>query len=245
VPDFAGGNEKIVNIAVGGLGSVTALWMLGRRAWIPLGMMLIGVATFLAIAAAGLSVIPRYLAVPSILFNLGVAVAFTGWLLVREPPRLHKALVVLAGLSFLVLGWRAIPYGKDFQKLHLQTDFVRGQHKSLKGILDDPKVVPLLETCRPITVPTHSGIPVIRFETGLSKRVIRASIAEKKAPEHGLLLIGNSFNFEPSAARSTSGVSERSARQWWSNYPISTFHFVSGNSYWRVFANCPAAATRG
>lgn len=238
VPDYVGANEKIVNDAVGGLGMVTALVLLRRRAFIPLGMMLVGVATFLAIAAAGLSVIPRYLAVPSILFNLGVAAAFTGWTLMYEPRRLHRALVALALLSLLVVGWRARPYDKDFRKLHGQESFVKGQHTNLKAILDDPKVVPLLATCAPITVPTHSAIPVIRFETGLPKDALQASIAQPRPPDHGLLLIGNSFNFEPSAARSTSGVSERSARKWWSNYPLSTFKLVSGNAYWRVFKNC-------
>ncbi|HEX4718860.1 MAG TPA: hypothetical protein VH300_10050 [Thermoleophilaceae bacterium] len=238
VPDYVGANEKIVNVVIGGLGSLGALWMLRRRAYMPLALMAIGLATFLAIAAAGLSVIPRYLAIPSILFNLGVAVGLTGWLVVKEPRRAHRLFVALFVFTLLVGAWRTIPYSKDFRKLHGQENFVRGQHTALKAILDDPKVVPLLNTCRPITTPTHSAIPVVRFETGLPKEAFQASIAQARPPGHGLLLIGNTFNFEPSAARSTSGVSERSARKWWSNYPLSTFRFVSGNSHWRVYKNC-------
>jgi hypothetical protein len=238
VPDYIGANEKIVNVAVGGLGSLTALWMLKRRALMPIALMGLGLFTFLAIAAAGLSVIPRYLAVPSILFNLGVAASLTAWLLVREPKRVHRLLVGLFVLSLLVAAWRAVPYSKDFQKLHGQETFVKAQHAGLKGILDDPKVVPLLETCRPITTPTHSAIPVIRFQTGMPKDAFTPSIGQAKPPTRGLLLIGSTFNFEPSAARSTSGVSERSARKWWSNYPLSNFKFVSGNARWRVYANC-------
>jgi hypothetical protein len=238
VPDYVGSNEKIVNVAIGGLGTVTALWMLRRRALIPLALMAIGLATFLAIAAAGLSVIPRYLAVPSILFNLGVAVSLTAWLLVRAPKRVHRMLLGLFVLSLLVGAWRAVPYEKDFRKLHGQETFVKGQHVGLKNILDDPKVVPLLSTCRPITTPTHSAVPVIRYQTGLPKDAFEPSIAQAKPPTRGLLLIGTTFNFEPNAARSTSGVSERSARKWWSNYPLSTFKFVSGNARWRVYANC-------
>jgi hypothetical protein len=238
VPDYIGANEKIVNVAIGGLGSVTALWLLRKRALVPLALMALGVATFLAIAAAGLSVIPRYLAVPSILFNIAVAVALTGWLIVAQPKRAHRILLGLFVFTLLVGAWRAIPYSKDFRKLHGQEIFVRGQHTALKSILDNPKVVPLLTTCRPITTPTHSAIPVVRFATGLPKNAFQPSIAQKRPPEHGLLLIGNTFNFEPSAARSTSGVSERSARQWWSNYPLSTFKFVTGNTHWRVYANC-------
>lgn len=238
VPDYVGANEKIVNVAIGGLGMLAALWMLKRRALVPLALMVMGLLTFLAIAAAGLSVIPRYLAVPSILFNLGVAVALTGWLVVQQPRRAHRLLLGLFVITLLVGAWRAIPVSKDFRKLHGQETFVKGQHIALKSILDNPKVVPLLNRCRPVTTPTHSAIPVIRFETGMPKTAFEPSIAQTRPPEHGLLLIGNTFNFEPSAARSTSGVSERSARKWWSNYPLSTFKFVAGNSRWRVYANC-------
>jgi hypothetical protein len=238
VPDYIGANEKIVNVVIGGLGALTALWMLGKRALMPVGLMVVGLVTFLAIALAGLSVIPRYLAIPSILFNISVAVALTAWLLVKEPRRAHRLMVALFVFTLLVGAWRAIPYSKDFRKLHGQETFVKGQHTALKAILDDPKVVPLLNSCRPITTPTHSAIPVIRFETGMPKEAFMPSIAQARPPAHGLLLIGNTFNFEPSAARSTSGVSERSARKWWSNYPLSTFKYVSGNARWRVYANC-------
>jgi hypothetical protein len=205
-----------------------------------LALMGIGLVTFLAIAAAGLSVIPRYLAVPSILFNLGVALALTAWLIVPEPRRAHRLLVGLFVLTLLVGAWRAIPYSKDFRKLHGQEIFVRQQHTALKAIVDNPKVAPLLAdpACRPITTPTHSAIPILRFETGMAKTAFQPSITQARPPEHGLLLIGATFNFEPSAARSTTGVSERSSRQWWSNYPLSTFKFVAGNSRWRVYKNC-------
>jgi hypothetical protein len=238
VPDYIGANEKIVNVVIGGLGALAALWILGKRALMPVGLMVVGLVTFLAIALAGLSVIPRYLAIPSILFNISVAVALTAWLLVKEPRRAHRLMVALFVFTLLVGAWRAIPYSKDFRKLHGQETFVKGQHTALKAILDDPKVVPLLNSCRPITTPTHSAIPVIRFETGMPKEAFMPSIAQARPPAHGLLLIGNTFNFEPSAARSTSGVSERSARKWWSNYPLSTFKYVSGNARWRVYANC-------
>src|SRR5205814_7585053 len=55
IPDYIGANEKVVNDAIGGLGALLALWLVRRRPWIPLGMMALGLFTFLAIAAAGLS----------------------------------------------------------------------------------------------------------------------------------------------------------------------------------------------
>lgn len=237
IPDYIGANEKIVNVAAGGLGAVFALWLLRVRAALPLALMAIGVAVFLMIAAAGLSVIPRYLAIPSILFNLGVAFAFTAWLVIRDA-RARRVAQVLAVIALALVAWRTPSYFKDFQKLNGQTNFVKNQHRDLEAILDDPRVVPLLASCRPITTPTHSAIPVIRFQTGLPKESLQASIAQDRPPARGLLLVGETFNFEPTAARSTSGVRERSARKWWSNYPLSTFTRVAGNERWEVYENC-------
>src|SRR5262249_60215730 len=103
--------------------------------------------TSLSSLVCRLSMSPRYLALPSILFNIGVAVALCAWLLVREPPRVHRVLIGLFVLTLLVGAWRAIPYSKDFRKLHGQEIFVRAQHTQLKHILDDPKLPPLLVTC--------------------------------------------------------------------------------------------------
>lgn len=237
IPDYVGANEKIVNVVAGGLGAVFALWLLRARAALPLALMGVGVAVFLMIAAAGLSVIPRYLAIPSILFNLGVALAFTAWLVVKDG-RARRVAQVLALVSLALLAWRTPSYVKDLQKLNGQTNFVKNQHRDLERILDDSRVVPLLARCRPITTPTHSAIPVVRFQTGLGKDDLVASIALDRPPVRGLLIISETFNFEPSAARSTAGVSERSARKWWSNYPLSTFTRVAGNERWRVYENC-------
>ena len=122
--------------------------------------------------------------------------------------------------------------------MHTRTFFVQLQHQRLKAILADSRVARLLRDCRPVTVPTHSAIPVIRYQTGLGKEALQASIAQRRPPRRGLLLVGRTFNFEPAAARATIGGSVRSARNWWSNYPLSGFSPVAGNDRWRVYANC-------
>lgn len=237
IPEYVGANEKIVNVAAGGLGLLLALWLLRGRALLAVALGAVGVATFLAIAVAGLSVIPRYLVIPSLLLNLSVAVALAGWTLVREP-RARRVAIGIAVVALGLVAFRAPAYVNDFRKLNGQTNFVRSQHTDLKRVLDDPRVVALLPTCRPITTPTHSAIPVIRFETGLPNRAFEPSIAQTRPPSRGLLFVGETFNFEPAAARSTTGVSERSAAQWWSNYPLSTFDLVARTPRWRVFENC-------
>jgi hypothetical protein len=237
IPDYVGANEKIVNVGAGGLGLLLALWLLRGRALLAIALGLVGVATFLAISVAGLSVIPRYLVIPSLLLNLCVAVALAGWTLI-EKPRARRVAIGIAIVSLGLVAFRLPAYVNDARKLNGQTTFVKGQHQDLKRVLDDPRVVTLLGRCGPITTPTHSAIPVVRYETGLGKEAFEPSIAQKRPPERGLLLIGETFNFEPAAARSTIGVSQRSAAQWWSNYPLSTFRLVARTDRWRVYANC-------
>ena len=239
IPSYIGANEKIVNDVAGGLGCLLALYILRKRAALPAALMGIGIGTFVVIAAAGLSVIPRYVVVPSILFNIGVAVALFGWTLVKEP-RVRIAAIGLAVVTFLLVAWRTPAWVNDFRKLHGQTLFVKSQHRDLKAILEDPSVAPLLQSCRPITVPTHSTIPVIEYETGLSKHALQATIAQARPPSRGLLFIDITFNFEPAAARSVTATSAASAQKWWSNYPLSTFKYVANNPFWRVYANCGA-----
>jgi hypothetical protein len=237
IPSYVGANEKIVNDAVGGLGCLLALYLLRRRALLPAGLIAIGFGTFVVIAAAGLSVIPRYVVVPSIFLNVGVAVALFGWTIVTEP-RARRVAIGVAIVSLILVAWRVPGWANDFRKLHGQTLFVKKQHRYLKSILEDPSVVPLLRTCGPITVPTHSAMPVIEYQTGLSKNDLQATIAQARPPKHGLLFTDITFNFEPAAARSVTGVSANSAQKWWSNYPLSTFKYVASNPFWRVYANC-------
>lgn len=238
IPSYIGANEHYVNDVVGGLGCLLAIYLLRKRAALPAGLIAIGLFTFLAIAAAGLSVIPRYLVVPSILLNVGVGVALFGWTIVKER-RARQVAIGVAVLSVLIVAWRVPAFVNDFRKLHGQTLFVKRQHQNLKSVLEDPAVVPLLRSCGPITVPTHSAIPVIEYETGLPKQAIQASIAQARPPARGLLFNDITFNFEPAAARSVTGVSAASAQKWWSNYPLSAFKFVAANPFWRVYANCP------
>ena len=233
IPDYVGANEKIVNVIAGGLGALLAVWLLRARSALLLAVAAIGTFVFLAIAAAGLSVIPRYLVIPSLILNLCVAVALVGWTRVPDP-RMRRIAAGVAVLALLLVAWRAPAYLNDFRKLNGQTKFVQDQHHNLQPLLDNPVVA----SCTPMTVPTHSAIPVVRYETGLPKEDVIASIAQTRPPDGGLLLIGSTFNFEPAAARATTGIGSRSAQKWWSNYPLSEFRYADGNERWKLYSRC-------
>ena len=239
IPEYSGGNDRIVTVGAGGLGLLLAVYILRRRAALPLALGGLGVATFLIIAAAGLSVIPRYMTIPSLLLSLCVAVALGGWTLVeRGTPR--RVAIGIAVVALALIGWRAPYYYRDFSKLADQATFIEAQHKGLMGILDAPRVVPALQSCRPITVPTHSAIPIVRYETGLPKEALEASIAQRRAPSQGVLLIGSTFNFEPGTGRAnTSKKPQASARKRWSNKPLPGFERIGRSGRWSAYARCP------
>jgi hypothetical protein len=239
IPDYSGGNDSIVTVGAGGLGLLLAVYILRRRAALPLALGGLGVATFLIIAAAGLSVIPRYMTIPSLLLSLCVAVALGGWTLVdgRTPRRVAIGIAVV---SVLLIGWRVPWIARDFGELVDQAQFVEAQLKGLERALDAPRVVVALQACRPITLPTHSAIPVIRYRTGLPKEALEASIAQRRPPSEGLLLIGRTFNFEPGTGRANTSARPRaSARKPWSNEPLPGFERIARSGRWTAFARCP------
>jgi uncharacterized membrane protein len=227
-----------VTVGAGGLGLLLAVYVLRRRAALPLALGGLGVATFLIIAAAGLSVIPRYMTIPSLLLSLCIAVALGGWTLVEG--RARRVAIGIMIVSIALIGWRAPNYYRDFNQLADQAAFIEAQHAGLLGVIDSPRVVPALRSCRPITVPTHSAIPVIRYETGLPKEAIQASIARRRPPSRGVLLIGVTFNFEPGAGRANTALrSPASARRPWSNKPLPGFERIARSGNWTAYATCP------
>jgi hypothetical protein len=241
LPDFIGGSEKVVNDVAGGLGALLAVWLLRRRALVPLAMVVIGTVTFFMISGAGLSVIPRYMLIPSIWLTLSVGVALGGWTLVTDR-RLRRVAIGLAFLSLALIVWRSPDYLNDARKLSDQANFVKEQQHTLQDLIANPRVQHYLHkpTCNPITLPTHSSIPVLRYkEPDIPKQRIRASIEQTRPPKHGLLLVARTFNFEPAAARSVVGAGGRGTqRKYWSNFALPTFKPVASNYRWRALADC-------
>src|SRR5215207_672192 len=237
IPQYSGGNDRIVTVGVGGLGLLLAVFILRRRAALPLALGGLGVLTFLIIAAAGLSVIPRYMTIPSLLLSLCVAVALAGWTLIAER-RARRVAIGVAVLSVLLIGWRASYYASDFTTLERQARFVESQHEQLGALLDEPGVAAALQACRPITVPTHAPIPILRYETGLPKEAIQASIQQDRPPDRGVQLVSRVFNFEPSTGRAVASAPRVTVEEPWSTRPAPGFTRVARAGRWSLVSRC-------
>jgi hypothetical protein len=143
------------------LGVGLALAFARRRAALPLALTASGVVTFGAIAAAGLSVIDRYLAITALglLVFAGFAVAGFTVLAAGHPARrpwIAAALLVALG-------------GAGFTATHLHPGYIDRELKTrrlLRQELDRLVHTPafaVARRCGPVTVPNHKLIPDTRW----------------------------------------------------------------------------------
>ena len=141
IPNYLGGNDRIVTVGVGGLGLLARGLHPAPPGALPLALGGLGLLTFLIIAAGGLSVIPRYLTIPSLLLSALRRGRARRLAARSQEPTARKVAIGIAIFSALVLAWRAPYYVRDYQKLADQATFIEAQHKGLKGILDAPNAV--------------------------------------------------------------------------------------------------------
>ena len=240
VPRFAGGNDTILTVGVGGLGLLLAVYLLRRRAAVPLALGGLGVLTFLIIAAAGLSVIPRYMTIPSLLLTLCIAGRARRLDARRGAGRRGKAAIGIAIFSLAILGWRAPCIARDYDALRRPGTLRRG-----------PAQGPLHAARRAgrgraaaVVPPAHrpdalgdAGASATRRASGRGD--VEASIAQSHAPHRGTQLIGRYYNFEPGSGRSTTVAAPRvSVRKRWSQKPAPGFEKLASTARWTLYGRC-------
>src|SRR3954462_2941472 len=173
-------------------GFLAGLWLAPRRAVLPAALWLIGTGTFVLVGVAGLSVIDRYLLVPTLMVMVFAAVAIGGWTLLREGLLLRKVWAVAATL-IVIYGVVFTATRVNFHEFDAQLR-LRGQsHHGLVKLLDDQKVRAALR-CGPVTTPTHKLIPDTRWVLGagaddvLARADARTSARTKAATRRGVAL---------------------------------------------------------
>jgi hypothetical protein len=145
-------------------GVAVGVVMAPRRIVMPAVLVVSGLATFVALAVAGASVIERYLAVSALALMVFAALALGGWTMLT-PGRLRTAW--MAGAALVVV------FGVGYTATHLNLSRFdnelrfRGQaHHDLTQVLNDPKVKAGL-ACGPLTGPNHKIVPDSRWIAGL------------------------------------------------------------------------------
>jgi hypothetical protein len=179
--------DKLPVILAAAAGLLIALWLTPRRMLLPAGLLVLGIATFFLVGIAGLSIINRYLLVPSLMIMIFAAVALGGWSMLR--PGVVQRL--WAGGAVLVVLAGAIYTAAHLRK-HVFTENLtfRGEsHRSLVRLLDDHRVRAALR-CGPLSVPNHKLIPDSRWilNTGEKKVLARSEPRNDRRTRRGVAL---------------------------------------------------------
>jgi hypothetical protein len=224
--------DKLPVLAAGILGVGLAAWLTPRRIGMPAALLVIGLGTFGLVGLAGLSVIERYLLVPSLMVMVFAAVTLGGWTMLQEGTRLRRAWAL--GAVALVA------YGVVFTatRVHLST-FVnelkfRGHtHQSLQRMLANPRLQ-AGRRCGPLSVPNHKLIPDARWvlKAGEADVIARSDPSQARRIHRGVALyVTNRLALLRQALVTPSDDPLDSV-------PLAGFQFVGSTGYYGAYVRC-------
>lgn len=192
-------------MAVAGL--AVAWWKLGwRRLAVPLALLGAGIATFVGTGVAGLSILPRYLTVPTVALCLFAGYAVAGFTTLPRTDPLRRlwaygAVVLLAGgVAFAVLRFTVV------DKLTAELAFIDASHDDLDAILHAPEVREGMR-CGPLTYPNYRLVPESRWMLDLPRERVGARSARRRARGVAIFVVGDKslrrYGFADGASPST------------------------------------------
>jgi hypothetical protein len=218
----------------GVLGLVLAIVLVPKRIRWPLATFVIGMATFVLVGLAGLSVIDRYLLVPSLMVMVFAAVTLGGWSMLRAG-RLRTAWAVAAGLVVL--------YGVAFTvtRVNLSTFdselLFRGQsHAALEALFRNPKVRAGMK-CGPVSVPNHKLVPDTRWvlKAGVNDVIARSDPASKPKLGRGLAVYATN---RQALLRQGFTPDESSTEDIQNSLPMPGYTFVAATGFYGAYVRC-------
>ncbi len=223
--------DKLPVFAIGLVGLGLAAFAVPRRLAVPFALFAIGMGTFLLVGLAGLSVIDRYLLVPSLMVMVFAGVAIVGWTML-QPGRVRTAWAALAGLgvlaavAFTVLNLSLNTFDNDLR--------YRGEaHEALEEVLAAPAVQAGLR-CGPISVPSHKLLPDTRWVTD---RGVDGVYARSDRAAQGKLGRGVALYVTNRTALLRQALVEESDDPL-NSVPLPGYVRVATTSYYAAYAKC-------
>ena len=226
--------DKVPVFYAGIAGLIVAVVLTPRRARMPLALLVIGLGTFVLVGLAGLSVIDRYLLVPSLVVMVFAAVALGGWTMLQAG-RVQKlwavasALLVVYGVVFTVTR-------VNFSTFTNELVFRGDSHASLKALLNNPKVRAGMR-CGPVSTPNHKLIPDSRWILNAPvTKVIARSDATQRARIHRGVAIYATNRLSLLRSGFTAGV--ETPQDTANNIPMAGFTWVAATAYYGAYVRC-------
>lgn len=215
-------------------GFALAVWLVPRRVAMPLVLFGIGMGTFVLVGLAGLSVIERYLLVPSLMVMVFAAVALGGWSMLREGTMLRRVWATGAA-ALVVYGAVFTATRVNFSAFDRELVFRGEAHASLERLLDNPRLQ-AGRRCGPVSVPNHKLIPDVRWilgsGAGVADVVARSDAAQRERIDRGVAI----YVTERSALLRQALV-ERSDDPL-DSVPMAGFTFVGSSGYYGAYVRC-------
>ena len=174
---------KFPVVVAGALGLALAIVLTPRRALMPLALFAIGAGTFALVGVAGLSVIDRYLLVPSLCVMIFAAVFIAGWTML-EPGSGWRRVWMTGAAAVVIFGIVFTATRVNLVQLRNELQFRGDSHAALERVLHDPAVQRGLR-CGPVYVPNHKLIPDVRWilDRSESEVIARSSLRTKADPD--------------------------------------------------------------
>jgi hypothetical protein len=213
-------------------GFIAAVWLAPRRALMPTALWLIGTGTFVLVGVAGLSVIDRYLLVPTLMVMVFAAVTLTGWTMLREGLLIRK-LWALAAAAIVIYGVAFTVTRVSFHNFDGELKLRGNSHRSLVDLLDQP-AVRAARRCGPVSTPNHKLVPDVRWILGASAGEVipRADDSEAQRIKKGVSI----FVVDRGALLRQALVAETDDP--FDNLPLPGFKRLAFTDYYAAYVRC-------
>jgi hypothetical protein len=180
LPQFLRETVKTPVYFAGLAGFAIALWKFPLRFVIPGILFLVGAGAFVASGIAGLSVIVRYLMVPSVMLCLFAGVTLGGFTMLPRRTRLRRVWAVGAAAAFVLGVSYTTINPPSLKRFDSELTFRGDVGRSLRALLTTPAVEKGLR-CGAVSVPTHKLIPDTRWILDLGE----ADVVARSDPSAG------------------------------------------------------------
>jgi hypothetical protein len=213
-------------------GFFAAVWLAPRRALMPAALWLIGTGTFVLVGVAGLSVIDRYLLVPTLMVMVFAAVTLAGWTMLREGLLIRK-LWAVAAAAIVIYGVVFTVTRVSFHNFDGELKLRGSSHRSLVDLLDQRDVRDG-RRCGPVSTPNHKLVPDARWILGASAAEVipRADDTEAQRIQKGVSL----FVVDRGALLRQALVTETDDP--FDNLPLPGFKRIAFTPYYAAYVRC-------
>ena len=159
-----------------------------RHLAVPLALLAAGVVTFVGTGVAGLSILPRYLTVPTVALTLFAGYALAGFTTLphgraRRLWTAGAAVLLAGGVAFAVVRAHVV------DRLTTELAFIEGTHADLVAVLGTPEVRAALR-CGPLTFPNYRLVPDARWLLDLPAERVGARSARRRAHGAAIFVVG-------------------------------------------------------